>query len=86
MQGNENLKLYTTDATEVRNMTAKDTGIGISSIWNEKDIGSTINEQAKGFALKGDRVIINTYSGSDVKYEGEEYKIVRQSDILAIIE
>ena len=36
MQGNENLKLYTTDATEVRNMTAKDTGIGISSIWNEK--------------------------------------------------
>ena len=54
MQGNENLKLYTTDATEVRNMTAKDTGIGISSIWNEKDIGSTINEQAKGFALKGE--------------------------------
>ena len=35
---------------------------------------------------KGDRVIINTYSGSDVKYEGEEYKIVRQSDILAIID
>ena len=35
---------------------------------------------------KGDRVIINTYSGSDVKYEGEEYKIVRQSDILAVIE
>ena len=54
MQENENLKLYTTDATEVRNMTAKDTGIGISSIWNEKDIGSTINEQAKGFALKGE--------------------------------
>ena len=38
------------------------------------------------YVKKGDRVIINTYSGSDVKYEGEEYKIVRQSDILAIIE
>ena len=38
------------------------------------------------YVKKGDRVIINTYSGSDVKYEGEEYKIVRQSDILAIID
>ena len=38
------------------------------------------------YVKKGDRVIINTYSGSDVKYEGEEYKIVRQSDILAVVE
>ena len=38
------------------------------------------------YVKKGDRVIINTYSGSDVKYEGEEYKIVRQSDILAIVD
>ena len=38
------------------------------------------------YVKKGDRVIINTYAGSDVKYEGEEYKIVRQSDILAVVE
>ena len=49
--------------------------------------GEKINDKVeKMYVKKGDRVIINTYSGSDVKYEGEEYKIVRQSDILAIIE
>lgn len=49
--------------------------------------GEKINDKVEEmYVNKGDRVIINTYSGSDVKYEGEEYKIVRQSDILAIIE
>ena len=49
--------------------------------------GEKINDKVEEMYVKiGDRVIINTYSGSDVKYEGEEYKIVRQSDILAIIE
>jgi chaperonin GroES len=35
---------------------------------------------------KGDKVIIGTYSGTEVKVDGEEYKIVRQGDILAIVE
>ena len=49
--------------------------------------GEKINDKLEEmYVKKGDRVIINTYSGSDVKYEGEEYKIVRQSDILAIID
>ena len=48
--------------------------------------GEKINDKLEEMYVKGDRVIINTYSGSDVKYEGEEYKIVRQSDILAIID
>ena len=34
----------------------------------------------------GDRVITSKYSGTDVKCDGEEYSIVRQSDILAIVE
>ncbi len=34
----------------------------------------------------GDRVIVSKYSGTEVKYEGEEYLIVKQSDILAIVE
>lgn len=33
-----------------------------------------------------DRVIYSKYAGTDVKIKGEELKIVRQSDILAIIE
>lgn len=34
----------------------------------------------------GDKVIMGKYSGTKVKVEGEEYTIVRQNDILAIVE
>ena len=30
----------------------------------------------------GDKVLINKYSGTEVKYEGQEYTILKQSDIL----
>jgi len=32
----------------------------------------------------GDRVIFSKYSGTEVKIEGEEYLIMRESDILAV--
>ena len=35
---------------------------------------------------KGQKVITSKYSGTEVKVDGEEYTIVRQSDILAIVE
>ena len=34
----------------------------------------------------GDRVITSKYSGTEVKCDGTEYNIVKQSDILAIVE
>ena len=34
----------------------------------------------------GDKVIYSKYAGNDVKLEGEEYIIVRQNDILAVVE
>ena len=34
----------------------------------------------------GDKVITNKYSGTEVKLDGEEYIIVRQSDVLAKVE
>jgi len=34
----------------------------------------------------GDKVITSKYSGTEVKCDGIEYSIVRQSDILAIVE
>ena len=34
----------------------------------------------------GDKVITGKYSGTEVKIDGVEYTIVRQSDVLAIIE
>ena len=35
---------------------------------------------------ESDNVIVSKYAGTEIKYEGEEYLIVKQSDILAIIE
>ena len=35
---------------------------------------------------KGDNVIVSKYSGTEVKYEGVEYIILKQDDILAIVE
>ena len=37
-------------------------------------------------AKKGDKVYLNEYAGTKIKYEGEDLVIVRQSDILAVIE
>lgn len=34
----------------------------------------------------GDKVITSKYSGTEVKCDGEEYVIVKQGDILAIVE
>ena len=34
----------------------------------------------------GDRVLISKYAGTEVKVDGVEYSILRQSDILAVVE
>lgn len=34
----------------------------------------------------GDRIIFSKYSGTEVKYDGKEYLILRDSDILAVVE
>ena len=34
----------------------------------------------------GDRVIVGKYSGTEVKLDGQEYTVVSQSDILAVVE
>ena len=34
----------------------------------------------------GDKVITSKYSGTEIKLDGEEYTIVRQNEILAIVE
>lgn len=34
----------------------------------------------------GDRVIYSKYAGTEVKYDGVEYLILREADILAIVE
>ena len=44
--------------------------------------GETVEMQVK----KGDKVVLNKYAGTEIKYEGEDYIILRQSDILALAE
>ncbi|RHW32379.1 co-chaperone GroES [Lysinibacillus yapensis] len=34
---------------------------------------------------EGDRIIFSKYSGTEVKYEGKEYLILRENDVLAVI-
>ena len=35
---------------------------------------------------EGDRVIFSKYAGTEVKLDGEEYTIVSQNDIIAVVE
>ena len=34
---------------------------------------------------KGDRVLISKYGGTEVKLDGEQYQILREDDILAVL-
>ena len=48
--------------------------------------GEIDGKPVKMYVKKGDRVIVSKYAGTEVKYEGEDYIIVKQDDILAIVE
>ncbi len=48
--------------------------------------GVVDGKEVKMTVKKGDKVITSKYSGTEVKVDGVEYNIVRQSDILAIVE
>ena len=48
--------------------------------------GNVDGKDVTMYVKAGDRVITSKYSGTEVKVDGEECTIVRQSDILAIVE
>jgi chaperonin GroES len=48
--------------------------------------GLVEGKEVSMYVKVGDRVISSKYSGTEVKVDGEEYTIVRQSDILAVVE
>ncbi len=48
--------------------------------------GMVDGKEVKMTVKKGDKVITSKYSGTEVKVDGVEYNIVKQSDILAIVE
>ena len=49
--------------------------------------GGMVNgEEVKMEVAKGDRVIYSKYAGTEVKLGTDEYIVVRQNDILAVVE
>ena len=47
--------------------------------------GMVDGKEVKMEVAVGDKVIYSKYAGTEVKMDGEEYIIVRQNDILAIV-
>ena len=48
--------------------------------------GMVDGKEVKMSVKEGDKVIAAKYSGTDIKIDGEEYTILHQSDILAVVE
>ena len=48
--------------------------------------GTVDGKEITMYIQVGDKVLTSKYSGTEVKLDGTEYTIVRQSDILAIVE
>ena len=48
--------------------------------------GMEDGKEVKMVVKTGQKVITSKYAGTEVKVDGEEYTIVRQSDILAVVE
>ena len=43
-------------------------------------------ERVKLEVKKGDRILLSKYSGTEVKIDGEDYIIMREDDVLAVLE
>ena len=87
------------DRVVIKNVEAEETtksGILLTSSAKEKPqmaevlaVGPGGNVDGKEVTMHvtvGQKVIYSKYAGTEVKLDGEEYIIVRQSDILAIVE
>ena len=81
-------------ATEAEETTKS--GIILSTANKEKPVISEVVAVGPGGVVDGkeivmtvkpgDKVVVAKYAGTEVKLDGVEYSIVRQSDILAIVE
>ncbi len=69
--------LLTSNAKEKPQM-AEVIAVGPGGVVEGKDITMVVK--------KGDRVVYSKYAGTEIKLDGEEYIILKQNDILAIVE
>ena len=80
--------------TEAQETTAS--GIILSTATKEKPVVSEVvavgpggmveGHEVKMVVKVGDKVVVAKYAGTEIKLDDKEYSIVRQSDILAIVE
>ena len=87
------------DRVVIKNLEAEETtkgGIILAGAAKEKPVmaevlavgpgGNVDGKEIKMNVVEGQKVIYSKYAGTEVKLDGEEYIIVRQSDILAVVE
>ncbi len=67
-----------TSASQEKPQEAVVIAVGPGGVVDGKEVTMQVKE--------GDKVIYSEYAGNEVKLDGEEYIIVRQNDILAIVE
>lgn len=48
--------------------------------------GIVDGEKVEMYLTAGDKVLLSKYAGTEIKLDGQEYTILRQSDVLAIVE
>ena len=70
--------LILTSAAQEKPEVAEVVAVGPGGVVDGKEVVMTVKV--------GDKVITSKYAGTEVKCDGVEYSIVRQSDILAIVE
>ena len=70
--------LLLTSAAQEKPQTAEILAVGPGGIVDGKEVKMEVKV--------GDKVILSKYAGSEVKLDGESYTIVRQNEILAIVE
>ena len=67
-----------TSAAKEKPQFAEVIAVGPGGMVDGKEVAMTVK--------KGNKVLVGKYTGTTVKVEDEEYSIVRQGDILAIVE
>ena len=83
------------DRVVIKRLEAEETtksGIIVTGTAKEAEViavgpGAIVDGKRTEMEVKiGDKVLYSKYAGTEVKFEGEEYTILRQDDILAIVE
>ena len=66
------------DAAQEKPQQAEVVAVGPGGVVDGKEVKMQVK--------KGQKVIYSKYAGTEIKLDGEEYTIVKQNDILAVVE